>query len=162
MLQQIKNTKSDKQLTQNDLARIAYAGCLNLFHTNSMFKPWPLGMYFVMDIVYVKKISEDSYQFQTGWGSTESSYLNEMPKYFTSLVTKNTSEIQKDHPDIVCNKIGEEKLRIDCSYRKANNFGKSKLGFLITSPQSSFHYSYLFRYTLVIAPKPGLFPGRNE
>ncbi|MBQ7673933.1 MAG: hypothetical protein IJT36_05345 [Alphaproteobacteria bacterium] len=37
---QIANTRTDKQLTLNDLVRITYASCLNLFHTNTMFTPW--------------------------------------------------------------------------------------------------------------------------
>ncbi|MBQ7674714.1 MAG: hypothetical protein IJT36_09465, partial [Alphaproteobacteria bacterium] len=41
MVQHISNTRTDKQLTVNDLARISYASCLNLFHTNTMFNPWP-------------------------------------------------------------------------------------------------------------------------
>ena len=37
MIQQLSNTRSDKQLTSTDLAHIVYASCLNLFHSNSVF-----------------------------------------------------------------------------------------------------------------------------
>ena len=37
MIQQIKNNKTDKQLTQNDLKRITCVSCLNFFHTNNLF-----------------------------------------------------------------------------------------------------------------------------
>ena len=162
MLQQIRNTKSDKQLTQNDLARIAYASCLNLFHTNSMFKPWPLGMYFAIDFWWVKRISENNYRLQTGWGTTASGNSpNGMTKNIGDRNAQTFEGVKGIHPDMLCDKDGEEKLMIDCSYRKVN-FNKSKLGFFIITPQSSYASNYLFRYTLVITPKPGLFPGKYE
>lgn len=64
MVQQLGNSKSDKTLTKNDLARVAYASGLNFFHTNTMFNPWPFGIYYAVNYVWVKRINSNSYQFQ--------------------------------------------------------------------------------------------------
>ena len=64
MLQQIGNTKTDKQLTKKDFANIAYASCLNFFHANSMFSPWPFGLYYSVSYEWVKRVNSKSYQFQ--------------------------------------------------------------------------------------------------
>lgn len=170
MIQQVTNNRSDKQLTQNDLARISYTSCLNLFHTNSMFDPWPLDIYYDIDYVYVKRISSDSYKIQTGWGSTsQGSSPNDMSKNFENVATRNLAAIQAYHPDLVCDKDGDERLLLKCYYRKKKigTFNKSKLGFLIINPKTtkdpnSGKSNNLFKYYLVITPKPGLFPGRNE
>ena len=51
MLQQLGNTRTDKQLTSSNLSRISYVSCLNFFHTNTMFKPWSLGIYYVVSFL---------------------------------------------------------------------------------------------------------------
>ncbi|MBQ7672934.1 MAG: hypothetical protein IJT36_00135 [Alphaproteobacteria bacterium] len=161
IVQQISNTRTDKQLTQNDLARISYASCLNFFHTNSMFSPWPFGVYFAIDYEYVKRINSNSYQHQHCYGTTPMTgtpVLGGMNKHCDSIQTKTLTQIADIHPDLICNKDGEERLLISCSYRKKGHFKKSLLGFFILEPVGS----RLFAYKIVITPKPGLFPGRNE
>lgn len=172
MIQQLTSTRSDKQLTKNDIGRIAYASCLNLFHTNSMFKPWPFGIAFSIDYYYVKRLNNNSYQYQYSWGSTDYSSGTPSPKTMSKgcndIVTKNQSEIEALHPDLVCNKDGEERLLIISAYgaTQYTRFNKSKLGFLIFEP--NFYDGVAdnslgnFFYKLVITLKPGLFPLKNE
>ena len=83
-----------------------------------------------------------------------------------SIVTKSLSEIESAHPDLVCNKDGDERVLIEVIYRKAIGFDKKKLGFFLLEPQVSKpaldnNSNNAFIYYLVITPKPGLFPARN-
>ncbi|MBQ7674467.1 MAG: hypothetical protein IJT36_08180 [Alphaproteobacteria bacterium] len=48
MIQQITNTKVDKQI----LNRIAYASCLNLFHINFRFYALSFGNMYAMSYLY--------------------------------------------------------------------------------------------------------------
>ncbi|MBQ7673758.1 MAG: hypothetical protein IJT36_04440 [Alphaproteobacteria bacterium] len=64
MIQQITNTRLDKQLTHNDMKRIVYASCFNFFHTNSMFSPYPFGIFYDVYLYYVRKTSDDQYYYQ--------------------------------------------------------------------------------------------------
>lgn len=171
MIQQLTNTRSDKQLTKNDIGRIAYASCLNLFHTNSMFKPWPFGIAFSIDYYYVKRLN-NSYQYQYSWGSTDYSSGTPSPKTMSKgcndIVTKNQSEIEALHPDLICNKDGEERLLIFCCYRRMS-FSKSKIGLFLMEPKSvigGVHTNHSFKdflyQSMVITPKPGLFPVKSE
>ena len=160
MIQQLKNTKTDKQFTQNDLARVAYASCLNFFHTNSMFNPWSLGIYYALDYTYVKRLSADSYQYQAGYATmSKGTSPSTMNKSCGQLLTKTQNEVQAFHQDLICDNDGEERLLIVCYYRKTGSFTKSKLGFFLLNPKIEF---YNFVYKLVITPKPGLFPGKHE
>ena len=84
MLQQLGNTKTDKQLTINDLGRISYASCLNLFHTHSVFKDWPMGIYYCVVYYYVKRIDADNYTYQYLW-----------------ISTGNTAKIKSDFKDYI-------------------------------------------------------------
>ena len=163
MVQQVSNTRTDKQLTQNDLARISYASCLNFFHTNSMFPPCPLGIYYGMDVWYVKRIDSDNYQCQECYATTSigggTALLNAMNKKCGAVNKRTKTGIIALHPDLVCNKDGDERILIICSYR-AWRFKKSKLGLFILEPKLGNDGN--FSYKLVITPKPGLFPGKNE
>ena len=66
-------------------------------------------------------------------------------------------QVQKLHPDLVCDKDGDERLLLSCRYRK-KNFTKSKIGFFFIEPKSKNNWEDLIAYQLVISPKPGLFP----
>ena len=160
MVQQLKNNKADKQLTLNDLAKISYASSLNLFHTNSMFSPWPFGIFYSLDLYYVKRLSSNNYQQQQIWATTESGNSpNTMFKGCTNPTTKTRNEIEAIYSDLVCNKDGDERLALLCRYRRMN-FEKSKIGLFLIEPNTAAKYnrSEFLIYWLVITPKPGLFP----
>ncbi len=166
MVQQIANTRTDKQLTLNDLARITYASCLNLFHTNTMFTPWPFGISFSINFYHYKRLSSDSYQWQGAGASTEQgTYPLNIWKGGNAIRTLNKSQVVNHHPDLVCDRDGDERLYIDCAYRRMPNFDKSKIGLYILDPQLvkgglyiGHIYPALLYYKIVITPKPGLFP----
>lgn len=167
MTQQISNTRSDKQLTAADLARITYACCLNFFHTNTMFNPWPFGISYSINFVYVKRLNSNSYQYQSSWGSTESG-VSPVDMGRSSISTKKSSEIENVSTDLLCSRDGEEKLFLNCTYRRMLNFDKSKIGLFLLNPQmvkggmhTTNRYPDLLYYQIVISPKPGLFPARN-
>ena len=167
MFQQITNIRSDKQLTSNDIARIAYASCLNFFHTNTMFYPWQFGIFYSIDFFWVKRENENKYQYQNGWGSLErgNSPLS-IAKSGSNTTTKTLSQIVQLHPDLVCDNDGDERVLFVSAYRMKNNFNKSKLSFFMLNPKmirDKFgRTEILINYMLVIVPKPGLFPIRNE
>ena len=162
MVQQVTNTRTDKQLTEKDLARIAYASCLNLFHTNSMFDPWPLGIEFCIDFDWIKKTDKDKYEMRRTWGSTGiGNSPNNMSNDTRAKEEKTLDQLIKAHPEYkplqsesFCYKVGDERLVISCYYRP-KNFNKSKLGLFLMNPSFG---SYDFGYHLIITPKPGLFP----
>lgn len=167
MTQQISNTRSDKQLTAADLARITYACCLNFFHTNTMFNPWPFGISYSINFVYVKRLNSNSYQYQSSWGSTESG-VSPVDMGRSSISTKKSSEIENVSTDLLCSRDGEEKLFLNCTYRRMLNFDKSKIGLFLLDPQmvkggmhTTHKYPDLLYYQIVISPKPGLFPARK-
>ena len=160
MIQQLGNTRTDKQLRKSDIANITYASCLNFFYTTSMFNPWTLGLFFVIDYHWVKRINSDSYQFQQAWGSTQYGVSPaDMSVGIMEVYTKTKNQIAAYHPDLVCTKDGEERLFMRVCYRKAPGFIKSKIGMFILdiSPKRSTYDNY-FKHELVITPKPGLFP----
>ena len=175
MVQHVTNTHTDKQLTLSDLARISYASSLNLFHTNAMFSPYPLGIYFLTHYLYVKKNDNGNYQHQvcsitTGRGKPAvNSLFDGMNKAMNSS-TKTPSEIEAIHPDLVCDKVGEERLLIRCYYHVPigrDELFKSQLGFHILKPSIGVGGNFLgkkesFIYELVISPKPGLFPVKDS
>jgi hypothetical protein len=163
MVQQLGNTKTDKQLSVADIQRIAYASCLNFFHTNSMFNPWPLGIFYSVDFYYAKRINNDNYQYQHVWTQTKNSCNSPstMQSSCGNLSAFSKSNIEASYPELVCNKDGEEKLVIACCYRKQSNFNKSKLGLFLLEPLANNNHSRagtIFVYEVVITPKPGLFP----
>ena len=172
MVQHVTNTRTDKQLTLSDLARISYASSLNLFHTNAMFSPYPLGIYFLARYYYFKKNDNGNYQHQlcyvtTGRGRQITVLFDGMNKGIESS-TKTPSAIEAIHPDLICDKVGEERLLIRCWYNavggRSETF-KSQLGFHILKPSIGVGGNFLgkkesFIYELVITPKPGLFPVR--
>ena len=168
MVQQIGNTKENKQLTKSDLAYISYASCLNLFHTNTMFNPWQFGIYYAMLCHYVKRINSNNYQYQYNCAtmSTGNAPNNNSMFLNCSSGSKSLAQVKNMHPDLVCDKDGDERVLITTHYRKANKFNKNKLGFFILDPRISTSVDGMtnnfFTYEVVITPKPGLFPVKSD
>ncbi|MBQ7674316.1 MAG: hypothetical protein IJT36_07380 [Alphaproteobacteria bacterium] len=166
IIQQLTNTRTDKTLTSRDFACIVYAYSLNFFHTNTMFNPWKFGMYCAADVFWIKRISDNSYQCQNCFGTSSIGISpSEMRKSCGSITTKTKKEISSMHPDLVCEKDGDERVLIEYCYRKATSFNKQKLGLFILEPRTTRNINNtadnVFFYTLVITPKPGLFPGKH-
>ena len=161
MIQHVTNKRTDKQLTMSDLARITYASCLNLFHTNSMFYPNPLGLYLLTRYHYVKRINQNSYQLHKCYCATSRHSIKDMDKNFGALQTVTAADVEAIHPDLICSNDGEERVYICSVYKKAYDSIKSKLGFLLLEPKTennSGAHGVCFQYGIVITPKPGLFP----
>ena len=163
MIQQLSNTRTDKQLTRQDLSRAVYASCLNLFHNNTVFNPYPLGIYYRVTFDYVKRESKNSYKHynctvDTGGGGH--SFGDENSMWNSSLLCYNNTQnqIESINTDLVCNEDGEERLLIKCTYTKIGGFTKSKLGFFLIEPAGKTNRVPMAVYQLVITPKPGLFP----
>ena len=167
MVQQIGNTKSDKQLTKTDLANIAFSSSLNFFHNNTMFRPNLLGLYYAVSYEWVKRINENSYKFQhcystTSYGDSPSN----MNKGYTETTTITKSEVAAKNTDLVCSNDGDERVCIECCYRKPDYSGyvfkKNNLGFFILNPVKKTGIDGMtnnfFFYQILITPKPGLFP----
>ena len=166
MLQQIANNRSNKQLTINDIRNITYASCLNFFHTNTMFNPWPFGISYIAHFYYVKRLSCDSYQLQKTFGGTDSGTSpNNMTKSGVNTSTITQAQVEAMHPDLICQKDGEERVLIFPVYRRTRTFNKNKLGFFIMNPPgvkaADNSTTNICVYHLVITPKPGLFPVKN-
>lgn len=133
-----------------------------------MFNPWPLGIAYIMAMVYVKRLSSNNYQVQVALSHT---FDGRSPSKMLciSALKDNISQamVRTANPDLVCNNDGEEKLLIRCEYSKKDI---KKLGFLIMKPKD-----YIVRYChsiqtssiifddnkVVITPKPGLFPAKT-
>ena len=163
MVQHVTNTRADKQLTINDIRRITYASCFNLFHTNSMFYSYPFGIFYIVHFYYVKRLSSNSYQIQkiyagTGGGNSP----NNMVRSDVTILSRARVHAQEIHPDLVCQNDGEERVLIFPCYRRASGFDKSKLGFFIMNPPNARsadgQTTNICTFNLVITPKPGLFP----
>ncbi|MBQ7674398.1 MAG: hypothetical protein IJT36_07820, partial [Alphaproteobacteria bacterium] len=133
----------------------------NLFHTNTMFNPWPFSIFFAIDFDYVKRVSENEYYYERNWGTTDSgdspqNMFRGKDTHNTSNVKYTKSQVASIYPNLICNKDGEEKLLISCYYRNApTGVDNSKLGFFILNPKIDW---YSFSYKILITPKPGLFP----
>lgn len=169
MIQQLKNTKSDKQLTKEDFVRITFASCLNFFHTNTMFKPYPFGIYYSVSYEWVKRINSNSYQFQHNFAYTKAEATSPMTMtgICGSIQTIMQAAVEAKNPDQVCNKDGDERVCIEACYKQYDNsFNKSQLGFFILTPKTHKGIddttNCLFTYQVVTTPKPGLFPGKNQ
>ena len=168
MIQHVTNTRTDKQLTINDIRRITYASCLNLFHTNSMFNPWPFGIRYIAHFYYVKRINSNSYQYQKTFGATNegASSPNNLSFSIPNTSTMTQAQIEEIHPDLVCQNDGEERVLVDCVYRRASGFNKNKLGFFIMNPPNAKAADNTSNNIcvghLVITPKPGLFPVKDS
>lgn len=166
MVQQIGNTRTDKQLTIADLVNITYASCLNFFNNNSMFSPFPFGISYSINFIYVKRLNSNSYQFQHSWASTEGGDTPQnMWREIGTVWTSPLKDIVAVNPKLVLDKDGDELLYINCAYRRMQNFNKSKIGLYILDPQlvkGGEHVGYshpdLLYYEIFITPKPGLFP----
>lgn len=164
MIQQLSNTRANKQLTVRDLARISYTSCLNLFHTDTMFSPWPLGIFFAIDFDYVKRVGDNAYYYERNWATTDEGNCpqnmdNDKDAHNSSNVNYTKRQIEEIYPDLVCDRDGEEKLLISCYYRNAAGFDKAKLGFCVLNPKIDW---YNFSYKIIITPKLGLFPSRGK
>ena len=166
MIQHVGNNRTDKALTKDDFGRIAWASCLNFFHTKSMCTPWPFKIYYAMVVDWVKRVNSNSYQFQLCYATT---YRGTSPLTLNrdceSVKTITLAEVQEKDPELVCDKDGEEQVCIECCYR-SNIFDKSKLGFFILTPKPYKSLEYqtnnYFTYRMVFTPKPGLFPAKNS
>ena len=79
MIQQINNSKANKQLSISDMKRIVFAGGLNLFHTNSMFYPYPLGTTPHAYFQYVKRVDSNTYNYQNFWVNAYESNSSSSP-----------------------------------------------------------------------------------
>ena len=166
MVQQIGNIRTNKQLTASDMQNVTYASCLNLFHSQSMFPPFSLGIFYSACFNWVKRIDSNSYSWQQGWATT---IVGNSPAtihaFFGGVYTKNLAQIKSIHADLVCEHDGDERLLIICAYRRSPNFNKSLLGFFLLEPRLGTNAFYgansqaFFEYMIVITPKPGLFPG---
>lgn len=166
MVQQVGNTRANKQLVWQDIARIVYASCLNFFHTDTMFPPWPFGIYYNVDMFWVRRIDESKYEYQWCYKSFSKNSTEVLRNAWCKAVTTKTSaEIEALHPDLICDTNGNERLLIECCYRKKSHYDKKKLGFFILDPQTiksgDGESNNLFLYRLVITPKPGLFPAEE-
>ena len=167
MVQQLTNLRIDKHLTMSDLRRITYASCLNFFHTNTMFQPFSLGLYYDIDYYYIKRKNINTYSFQDYYTGTYGSDLPRANYQYRSEMEKTLAEIKEIHPDLECDKDGDERLCVYVAYKKAYNttIVKQKLGFFLMIPQSKYKkdkYGVVTEYKLIIVPKPGLFPAKNE
>ncbi|MBQ7673948.1 MAG: hypothetical protein IJT36_05430 [Alphaproteobacteria bacterium] len=176
MLQQITNSRQNKQLTKMDLKRITYASHLNLFHGNTMYDPYPFGIYPVIFFIYIKRIDSNCYLYQNYRVNSHTNYSNQslqMSAYFNPEETITSTTLQEISADLICNNDGEERVLIwsfYCHHTSHSNYDKSKLGLFILplksgtwstpSAASTIVRSY-FECKLVITPKPGLFPVAN-
>ena len=166
MIQQIKNNKTDKQLTQNDLKRITYASGLNLFHTNTMFSYYAFGIKTVVEYHYAKRINANSYQYQMSWIATLNGsspiLLNNIDYSVGSIQTRTMAQIEAKNTNLLSDTDGTERLFIRYFYRKSWAYDKRKLGFYILEPRGLDTMGDIFIFDLVITPKPGLFPVKSE
>lgn len=168
MIQQIGNNRANKQLTMADIKRIAFAGTLNLFHSNSMFYPWPLGVQPMVYCQYIKRISKNEYKWQGFFvnaidTSMSPDTLGGMPH--NGYPNKSLTEIADIHPDLVCYNDGEERLLVNVWLNRIRpaNISNSELGFFFLQPTWGTNWYRVddkgnFSHALVITPKPGLFP----
>ena len=151
MLQQIGNTRSNKQIKLNDLRYITYASCLNFFHTNSMFYPWSFGICYAVNYTWVKRINNNSYSRQGAWTTAErkSSISPEtMHCFFCPQSTKTLAEVLQEDQDLICYKDEDERLVITCYYYKTENYNKSLLGFYILEPSHNPKTGIISRHKL--------------
>ena len=163
ILQQLKNTKAEKQLTSSDFQRISFASCLNFFHTDKMFK-FQFGVYYNMECAWVKRINNDSYQYQNCYGNTGvGTAPSDMACNSTNISIKTLAQVKAMHSDLECDKDGDERLLIECSYRIYSD--ENLLGFYILGPKKvvgtiNTRSPCFFIHQIVITPKPGLFPAK--
>ncbi|MBR1734029.1 MAG: pilus assembly protein [Alphaproteobacteria bacterium] len=176
MCQNVCNNRDSKQLTITDLKRITYASCLNFFHNQTMFSPWPFGMYYSIIWIYVKRNSSNNYRYQTYITNTYSgSTPTDLNHTTTSLTTKTETEIKSIHADLVCENDGDERVMVwvyydfntlNMYFDKSTYVEKSNLGLFILplkvyiSEPSSFPpvVNAYFKYQVIFTPKPGRFP----
>ena len=127
MLQNVHNTDNGF-ITIEDAKRITYAASLNLFHNNTMFSPWPLGICISCYIYYFKRISSSCYygyyyHNETHQGSSPTSMYDSQNKYTYS----SASELTKLHPNLVLEKDGDEKVYIKFFYYPASSLSDTSI-----------------------------------
>ena len=164
IFQQVTNNRLDKQIKLNDIKRIAYASCLNLFHTNTMFKPHPLGVSYHMYCQYIKRISHDKYQLQYFFSDANGPAPVGESGYIWSIESRSAFEIKSIHPDLLCDNDGDERVLINCWY---GVFDSKKIGLFVLKPVQGSNGFLLnnkgsFSAVIIITPKPGLFPAANN
>ncbi|MBR1734065.1 MAG: hypothetical protein IJ730_01225 [Alphaproteobacteria bacterium] len=161
LLQNLTNTSEDKYLDITDIRRIAFASCLNFFHTTSMFSPWRFGLSWYGTITYVKRTGPSKYQaykFEFDTGVNTSTTVNGISCVKTVISVNDPSTLNKD---MVLDNVNDEKVLIEASYKPKptedgqgtdTRFHKAKLGLYILNAKDGN-----FRSRIVITPKPGLF-----
>ncbi len=130
-----------------------------------MFKPWPFGVFPVLICYWVKRVNANNYQFQRCYSNTAADTEPGVDRACDNPISRTLDQIKSTHPDLVCDKDGDERVLVRFMYRTTSNFSKDKIGFFLLNPKT-FKMTYagatnnLFAYELVITPKPGLFPGK--
>lgn len=149
-----------------------YVCCYNLFHTNTMYSPWPLGLEPNIYWIYAKRINANEYQCQFNriyhTHSYSASSIN-MNNCFGSLHTKTPAQLQAISPDLICDNDGDERVLVWAFYLPYTDWNKMKMGFFIlpiaktsyTANDTSVSVGVNFQYKVVFTPKPGLFPVKN-
>ncbi len=124
--------------------------------------PWPLGICYYVHFSHAKRISANEYQISDSYWCIYNATTFKAELAYSNLVTRTKDHLQKRAPELICQNDGEEKLGIYCTYRPKGN--KKNLRFLIRQPMTFpfatllIGFSALFVGTVVITPKPGLFP----
>ena len=172
MVQQIGNTKENKQITLNNIARIAYTSGLNFFiNPEEIFYPFLRGIYYTLIGYYVKRISSNSYYIQSYYSTSSlGKYWNNSRKGCSQITSKSSTEIKTVDKNLLCDKDEDEKVVLEYSYRRINRsdtpYNKHKLGLFLIDPPIRTSIDKLsndfFNYRIVFTPKPGLFPVINE
>lgn len=159
MLQNITNTRRDKHIQIKDLKQIAFSSCLNFFHTDSMFNPWPFGLSWYVKMIYVKKTGNSEYkafQFEIDTGETNYKTIDEISCVCSELT--NLTDPTTIDKEMVFYNVNDEKLFINVAFkskdtsREVGIFNKSRLGLYMLSIQND-----TFTHNFVYTPKPGLF-----
>ena len=116
---------------------------------------------YIYIIVCICSINNSNYQSQFCWTST---YLGSPPNAIDRSIGSVETYSSVDS-DLMGSKDGDEHLKLTVHYRMID-FDKSKLGFFFLNPKFTRIYGTtlddIFSSNIVITPKPGLFPIKNE
>ena len=109
-----------------------------------MFKPWSFGIYYAVHFVWVKRLNDNSYQFQRCWGtSSRGTSPSEMYQTCLDVTTLTRAEIEQINTNLICDKNEDERVLIENYYRKASSFNKKKLGFFLLEPKTTISFDGL-------------------